>query len=232
MKKVLGILGGMGPQATIDFQQKVLNLTAAASDQEHMRVFVDSHPQIPPRTDAIFGRGENSAPAMQESLDKLCQMGAGCIAMPCITAHYFLPQLKVPSGITFLNAPQLTAKACLEKFPGKTVGTLSTSGTARSHTLIGVLESNGISYIQPNGEQQEALDALIAAVKAKGDMGVITAGFDAITAEMAARGAQYFILGCTELPLIVQAYAFPHAFVDPTTELAREAVGTCGYAML
>jgi len=232
MKLILGILGGMGPQATIDLQQKILNFTVANKDQENMRVIVDSHPQIPDRTTAILGDGASPVPALMESVRKLDNCGVGCIAMPCVTAHYFLPQLDIPPHIEFLNMLELTAKACITRHPGKTVGTLSTVGTAKSGLITGVLDKMGIPYIKPLEDDQLMLGQLILDVKAKADMNEVVRKFGAITDEMTKRGAQYFILGCTEIPIIVQAYNFPYDFVDATTELAKAAVKTCGYQCL
>jgi len=231
MKKILGILGGMGPQATIDLQQKILNLTVADKDQENIRIFVDSHPQIPDRTSAILGEGASPVPALMESVRKLESCGVGCIAMPCVTAHYFLHQLDIPPHIEFLNMLELTAKACLDRHFGQTVGVLSTVGTAKSGIITGVLEKMGIPYIKPLDEDLITLGQLIFSVKAKADMNEIVRKFNVITDEMTKRGAKYFILGCTEIPIIVQAYDFPYNFVDATTELAKAAVKACGYQL-
>jgi aspartate racemase len=230
-KKILGVLGGMGPQATIDFQQKVLDLTLANHDHEHLRVFVDSHPQIPKRPAAILASGESPVAAMQQSLDKLMLAGAEIIAMPCVTAHYFLPQLNVPLGIQFLKMPDLIAAACRERFLGKTAGVLSTSATAQSGTVTSVLEKAGIPYITPNDACKQILDTLIIEVKSKQDMDKITERFCIIVDNMKSQGADYFVLACTEIPLIVQSYNFPHPFVDATTELAIAAIKASGYEL-
>lgn len=93
MKKSIGILGGMGPMATADLFQKITALTAAERDRDHIRVYIDSNASIPDRTAAILEGGEDPIPAMTESLRKLELCGAGCVIMPCNTAHYFLPRL-------------------------------------------------------------------------------------------------------------------------------------------
>jgi len=231
-KKVLGILGGMGPQATIDLQQKILNYTDAKSDQEHMRIFVDSHSQVPDRTAAILEGGESPVEALMESVRKLESCGVDYIIMPCNTAHYFLPQLDIPPHIEFLNMIEIAAKVCLDRHFGKTAGILSTSGTSKSGIISGVFEKMGINYIKPLDEDQLILGQLILDVKAKADMKEIVRKFIIITDKMLSRGAEYFILGCTEIPIIVQSYSFPHDFVDPTVELAKAAIKACGYSCL
>jgi len=228
-KKILGILGGMGPQATIDFQQKILNLTNAGADQEHMRIFIDSHPQIPSRMPAILGNGESPIRALQESVQKLDSCGVDYIAMPCVTAHYFLPQLAIPARIKFLNMPELAAAACAARYPGQTAGVLSTEGTAKSGVVTDILKKSGIPFINPLDNDQRLLGQLISRVKAKADMEEIVSQFRLITERMSAQGAGYFLLACTEIPLIVQSHNFPFAYVDSTAELARAAVKACGF---
>ena len=231
-KKVLGIIGGMGPQATVDLLQKILNYTDAKSDQENMRIFVDNHPQIPDRTSAILSGGECPIEALMESVRKLDGCGVECMIMPCNTAHYFLPKLDIPPHIVFLNMIEIAAKVCLDRHLGKTAGILSTVGTAKSGIISGVFEKMGINYIKPLDEDQQILGQLILDVKAKADMKEIIRKFNIITDEMSARGADYFVLGCTEIPIIVQSYSFPHDYVDPTVELAKAAIRTCGYSCL
>ena len=93
-KKVLGILGGMGPAATADLYAKIVALTDAASDGEHIRTIIDSNVNIPDRTAAILSGGESPLEEMESALDNLACSGAEVIIIPCNTAHYFLPALK------------------------------------------------------------------------------------------------------------------------------------------
>ena len=228
MNKTLGVLGGMGPQATIDFMQKVLDLTDASCDQQHIRVIADSHPQIPHRTQAILHGGQSPAPKMQHSLDTLVKAGAQCIAMPCVTAHYFLGQLQVPPSVEFLRMPELTARACAQRFPKGVAGILSTSGTASSGVMSKVFEQHGLGFIVPQPQDQQLMDELITGVKAGDNMGEIVSRFSGLTSRLLERGAHYFVLACTEIPIIVQAHDFAHPYADPTTELAKAAVAACG----
>ncbi|MCL2702538.1 MAG: amino acid racemase [Defluviitaleaceae bacterium] len=229
MKKNLGILGGMGPQATIDFQLKIFNLTIAARDQDHIRIITDNHPQIPDRVSAITGKGVSPVHAMQKSLNKLISCGAQRIAMPCVSAHFFLPELLVPPTITFLNLPEIVAAACSAQFAGKKAGVLCTTGTAKSGIISSALEKSGTAFIHPNEGDLNLLGKLIMDIKSRADLKEITRQFDVITNELAGWGAEYFLLACTEVPLIVQAYDFPHPYIDCTTELAKAAIKSCGY---
>ena len=227
MKKALGILGGMGPQATIDLQQKILNLTEALSDQEHLRVYVDNHPQIPDRIGAVLDNAPSPVPAMQESLDKLVAMGAACIAMPCVSAHYFLPQLVVPERVVFLDMLQIMALACAKRYAGLKAGILCSEATARCRLPSSYLELCSVSHFYPRAQEQQILGRLILDVKAKTDLTALAVNLRPIAAEMAGRGADYFVLACTELPIIVKFEPLPYLCLDATTELARAAVLCC-----
>ena len=126
MKKTIGIIGGMGPLATADLFRKIVLMTDAASDNDHIRIFIDDNTAIPDRTSAILSGGADPVEAMADSIRKLEQCGADCLIMPCNTAHYFLPRLRPLTGIPFLSMLEATAKACAAAFPGKTAGVLAT----------------------------------------------------------------------------------------------------------
>ena len=230
MKKSLGILGGMGPQATVDLMQKIINLTAAESDAQHMRIYMDNHPQIPDRISAILSAACDPVPAMQESLDKLTAMGADCVVMPCISAHYFLPQLQVKSDVCFINMLEVSAQAAKAQYPRKKCGLLCSVATAKSGMVSQALSKMNVPHLHPQEEDQFELGRLILEVKANRTKQA-TPRFEAICQEMAERGADYFLLACTELPLLAQAYQAPHRFVDATNELAKAAILNCGYEL-
>ena len=117
-KKTIGILGGMGPLATADLFEKITLLTKAETDRDHIRVYIDSNANIPDRTAAILGSGEDPVPEMSSALRNLEKCGADCIIMPCNTAHYFLPRLQEMTEIPFLSILTAAAEACKAQFPG------------------------------------------------------------------------------------------------------------------
>ena len=229
MKKALGILGGMGPQATLDLQQKILDLTESRRDQDHIRVYVDNHAQIPDRIGAVLGNTISPVPAMQESLDKLAAMGAGCVVMPCVSAHFFLPQLIVPLQIAFPDMLKVAAATCARQYGQSKMGALCSEATAQSGLLTAYLKRHAIPHIYPLAEDQLLLGRMILEVKAKADLSVLAASLSSVAAEMAGRGADYFLLACTELPIIVQSKPLPYPTIDATTELAKAAILCCGY---
>ena len=229
MKKTLGILGGMGPQATLDLQQKILDLTKAGCDAEHMRIFVDNHPQIPGRVSAVLCNTPSPTPAMQESLDKLIACGAECVVMPCVSAHCFLAQLAIPPQVVFLDMLLIVAQACASRYAGLSAGILGSEATAASGSLNTYLERLSIPYIYPQPQEQQLLGRLIQGVKSRVDLSVLADSLHSIAAKMIRGGADYFVLACTELPLIHQYAPLPYPCVDATKELAKAAILHCGY---
>ena len=228
MKKTIGILGGMGPLATADLFTKIVSMTKAGCDNDHIRIFIDNNAQIPDRTTAILKGGADPLPEMESALRNLEKCGASCIIMPCNTAHYFLPRLQPLTSTPFISILEETAKACAATYPGKTAGILGTTGTLNTGIYSKALESQGVAYVLPNEEQQKTLMDIIYSIKG-GTMLTDPAPFQSIMEEMAAQGADYFILGCTELPVAAQQLALAGNFIDPTTELARYAIRFCGY---
>lgn len=232
MNKSIGILGGMGPLATADLFQKIVALTAADRDGGHIRVYIDSNPAIPDRTAAILSGGTDPLPAMTDSLRKLERCGADCIIMPCNTAHYFLPALQALTDIPFLSMLQAAAAACSARFPGKTAAVLATRGTLSTGLYEQALRGQNVDFRIPGGAQQDALMRVIYdGVKAGAAPETYRADMESVLESLAREGADFFILGCTELPLAARLLNLPQRLVDPTAELAKAAIRFCGYAV-
>ena len=232
MKKSIGILGGMGPLATADLFRKIVLMTDAARDNDHIRVYIDDNASIPDRTAAILSGGADPLPAMTDSLQKLEACGADCVIMPCNTAHYFLPRLQALTESPFLSMLEATARACAARFPGKTAAVLATKGTLSAGLYQAALEKEGVSFLIPEDAEQDALMRVIYdGVKAGKEPEDYRADMLSVVEALTVRGADYFILGCTELPLAAQALSLPQPTVDPTAELAKAAIRFCGYSV-
>lgn len=229
-QKTIGILGGMGPLATADLYRKIVLLTEAASDWEHIRVYIDGNAQIPDRTAAILHGGEDPLPEMISALRHLESCGADCIIMPCNTAHYFLPQLQAQTRTPFLSMLDETARACAQRFPGKTAGILATRGTLETGLYTKALESQGVPSRMPDEAGRDTLMAAIyQGVKGGAPLETYRPSLEALLIRMTEAGADYFILGCTELPILWEALALPGEMIDPTAELAKAAIRFCGH---
>lgn len=230
MKKAMGILGGMGPLATADLFRKIVTMTKAGCDNDHIRIYIDDNSAIPDRTAAILSGGKDPVEEMSDSLKKLIACGAQCILMPCNTAHYFLPRLQAQTDVPFISMLEATAKACAEQFPGKTAAILATKGTLATGLYEKALQAQDVSYLVPDKVEQDALMRVIYdGVKADADPEDYRRDMETVMQRLTDKGADYFILGCTELPLAAQLLHLPQAMIDPTAELAKAAIRFCGY---
>ena len=159
-KKTIGILGGMGPLATADLFKKIVLMTKAERDNDHIRIYIDDNSSIPDRTGCILRGGENPLPYMRDSLKKLECCGADCIIMPCNTAHYFYDMLTDAIDIPFLNIMEETA-AYLDDMGVKKAGVMATEGTVSTKTYNRYLEAHGIECITPDEKEQGMVTDII-----------------------------------------------------------------------
>ena len=233
MKKTIGILGGMGPLATADLFRKIVTMTQASCDNDHIRVYIDSNSAIPDRTAAILSGGQDPVAEMSDALRHLEACGADCILLPCNTAHYFLPRLQAITKVPFISMLQATAAACAKTFPGKTAAILATKGTLATGLYEKALETEGVAYLLPDEAERDALMRVIYdGVKAGADPKDYAEDMETVLRQLSARGADFFILGCTELPLAFSLLQRQEPAVDPTAELAKAAIRFCGYETL
>ncbi len=231
-KKRIGILGGMGPLATMDLYKKIILSTEASCDNEHIRVYIDGNAAIPDRTAAILSGGDDPVPEMLSALRNLEKCGADCVIMPCNTAHYFLPRLREATALPILDMTAITAEVCAARYPGKTACLLGTKGTLEAKIYDGALAEAGVAFLTPDERERDELMRLIyGVVKASKPLGPETENWHTLLSGLGERGADYFVLACTELPILADALGHPGPFVDPTLELARAAIRFCGYTV-
>lgn len=223
MKKTIGILGGMGPMATVDLFKKIVDYTAASKDSEHIHVYIDSNTDIPDRTDAILHGGKDPVPEMVGSAVRLECMGADFLLIPCNTAHYFYDKVSAMVHIPVLNMIEEAAKE-VKRQNLECVGLLATDGTVETGVYDRVLQSHGIRVLHPSvSAQKNVMDLIYKGVKA-GNRDIDLSGFYSTIDELMQNGAQTLILGCTELPIAFSMYRIKSNNIDPTAVLARSAV--------
>ena len=225
----IGILGGMGPAATVDLYKKIISYTPAECDQDHIRVFIDSNPQIPDRTDALNNGGADPVPFMLDSAKKLENSQVDFIIIPCNTAHAFVSRFADKLNTPILSMIEVCVDYVLEDYPGiKKVGLLATSGTVSSNIYSDEFKKHGVSLIVPGDGFQE--DKVMAAIY--GDNGIKagnTSGKPHTLLLEAARqleqeGAEVILMACTEIPLALRAGDIQLPLLDPTDLLAQAAV--------
>ncbi len=226
MKK-LGVLGGLGPMASVYFLQLIVEMTQAGTDQEHIEILLHSVPQVPDRTRYILGQsGDDPVPQMVEAGKGLVAQGAQLLAIPCITAHYFQERLESRIGVPILNAVEETALYLRQAGIGH-VGVLATDGTLSSRLFQTCFEKHGIECVTPDKQDQRAVMHLIYD-NVKAGKPVEYPLFEAVSEQLFARGAQVNLLGCTELSLIGRDHGLGPGFLDVLEVLARKAVLCCG----
>ena len=226
-KKVIGILGGMGPLATADLFRKITEHTAVSCDQDHPRVCIDSNTSIADRTAALLHGGADPVPEMVKSARRLASIGADFLIMPCNTAHNFYDAVAASVSIPVLHMIAIMRDA-LKARGVKCAGLLATDGTVQTGIYQRTFEGSGIELLTPdNADQAAVMDIIYNGVKA-GDLAHDAAAFRAACEHLLARGADVLILGCTELPPAFDIYHLDYPNIDPTLELALAAIRAAG----
>jgi len=226
---IIGVLGGMGPEATLDLFKKIIKNTKAVRDQDHLRVLIDSNPKIPDRTPAVLGSGESPVPMMIESAKTLERAGADFIVIPCVTAHYFIRELREGVGVPVVSIIEEVAGELERRLPGVgQVGLIATTGTIKGGLFQDRLREKGVEVlVPPPGDQENLVMAAIC-----GESG-IKAGFTSAenkekilkaSKALIERGARGIIGGCTEVPLVIEQSDMEVPFFDSLNILALAAI--------
>ncbi len=231
-EKVIGILGGMGPEATLDLFGKIIAHTPAVKDQDHLRVVIDSNPKVPDRTAAILRGGASPVPAMKAGIEALQRAGADFVVIPCVSAHFFLDELQREVGLPILSMFDVTADYIRSKHPLiRKVGMLATTGTLQGARFREKLQASGIETITPAGPDQERVMVSIYEIKGAAGgrgRGAIAIEVREIAGRLIQRGAQGVVAGCTEIPLVLKPGDFAVPVFDSLLLLARAAIAAAG----
>lgn len=231
-EKVIGMLGGMGPEATLDCYRKIINQTPAEKDQDHLRVIIDSNPKTPDRTAAVLGRGESPTPLLVSGINALERAGADFVIIPCISAHVFLAEIRPQVSLPILSIFDAVAQAIVRDHPGiKTVGLLSTTGTMKGGLFQERLSESGLDVLTPTDEIQETVMQSIYTIKAGPSLETraeVAADLAAAGKSLVLRGAEGIIAGCTEIPLALKQKHLDAPYFDSLLLLARAAIRRAG----
>lgn len=219
MAKILGVLGGMGPAATVAFLARVQALTPAVGDQDHIRIIADINPQVPDRNRAP----EAAEAVLGQMATRLRDAGAQVLAMPCNTAHAQADGIR-QAGLPFIDMIAETTEAVVASGAHR-IGVLATPGGEALY--VAALTAAGLEPVLLAGPDREAFMARIYGVKA-GDVGATArARMKELAAGLAARGAEALIAGCTEVPLLLGAGDVTVPLVDSAEVLAAACVRRC-----
>ncbi len=224
---ILGVIGGLGPMATVYFMELVTAMTAADTDQEHLEMIVRSAPHIPDRTSFILDRTQESPlPEMLRIGNALIDGGAQVLAVTCMTAHYFYDDLQAGLSVPLVNGVLETAKH-LKAHGIRTAGIMATDGTVASGVFAKALAACGIRAVVPAMQRQKDVMHLIYE-EIKAGKAPEMARFEAVAEDLRQQGSEAIILGCTELSLIKKEQNIGPGYIDAMEVLAQQAVLRCG----
>jgi aspartate racemase len=231
-EKVIGILGGMGPEATLDCFAKIIKNSPAKKDQDHLRVIIDSNPKVPDRTAAIIGNGESPTPILVEGCHALERAGADFIIIPCVSAHFFLNDVQDQINLPIISIYDAVAETIVKDHPKiKTVGLLGTTGTINGGLFQKRLACDGIqTIVSGDTTQSKIMDAIydIKNTQPARSREEITEDLIAAAESLISQKAKGIIAGCTEIPLVLKPEHLPVPYFDALTILARTAILKAG----
>lgn len=223
--KVVGILGGMGPAATVDFYAKVVRHTPAERDQEHLRIVIWADPTVPSRQEALLAGGTDPTPWLKEGVRRLVGSGAEIVVVPCNTIHAYLDPVMADQPVEFLSIIDMTVEA-IQRRDVSRVGLLATDGALASGVYQGALHEAGIDWLLPKPSQQKALMSLVDAVKADPADQSLHAQVHEMLSDLRAQGVATSIAGCTEISALLGDLPAGDDIdvIDPALELALHTI--------
>ena len=224
---MIGVLGGMGPLATVDFFNKVLLATPAKGDADHVPLLIQSDPRIPARPGAILNSGRSPLPELLAGRNRLITAGATALAMPCNTAHFWFADLVKGCSVPFISIVDASINELRNLVdPGTPIGLIGTRATLAAQIFDTPLKRAGYTPINPDEHMMDALVLpgieLVKAGKAQQGGQLIEQAVKALLAQ----GAGAVVLACTETPLALDAVQSPlrAQCIDTTAALARACV--------
>ena len=224
-QKTVGVLGGMGPEATVDFMAKVIALTDADSDQDHVRILVDHNPHVPNRQDAILHGGEDPGPVLADMAADLEAGGADFLVIPCNTAYVFEDAILAATHVPLISIIGVSIAAAQEAAPeAERIGLLATDGCLQSGIYQSGLEAAGLTAELPTAEELQQLMTLVKAIKAGKQTEATSRAMAELAEALASRGAGAIIAGCTEIPLVLDDSAVSVPLISSTDALAEITV--------
>lgn len=221
---ILGIVGGMGPLATCELFKRIIELTDAGEDQEHLHIIIDNNTKIPDRTRYIIGDGEDPRIELTRSIIKLESMGVDYIAIPCNTAHYFYDDIVKYTKVKILNMIDETVNFLKENNPkDKYYLLLSTEGTYKTGIYEKYFNSSGLNILTPNDEDKKTIMKWIYGVKSS-DFNVSLEDVESLIDKYTGGKDIPIIIGCTELSVLIEKIGLTKKYYDAMTILAKRCV--------
>ena len=225
----VGVIGGLGPSATMDFCNRVIRLTPVECEQDHLHLIIDNNPETPNRNQALDGTGPSPAPWLVESAQRLVGAGADFLVMPCNTAHAYADAIIESTTVPFVSIIEETVEwvqnwSNAQGAATAKVGLLAADGCLRARLYQDKLESLGFEFVRLAPAFQKDFMRLVYAVKTKGVHDELCDWMKALAEDLIGRGAKSIIAGCTEVPLTLRADEISVPLIDTTEILASRCV--------
>lgn len=226
---VIGIIGGMGPEATVTLFSKIVEKSKAfvKVDQDHVRIVIDNNPKIPDRTQFIIGKGSDPLPEIINTAKNLEKAGVTIGAIPCMTSHYFIKEIQNAVTYPIINAYIETQNYIAQKFPEvKKIGVLSTTGTRKTKLFEKYITDHEVIFPSWESQENKVMEAIY------GEMGIKKGELSKnnsdllieASKELISDGAQLIIAGCTEIPLVLKDGMLNVPIVDPMDIVAEKLI--------
>lgn len=224
-EKIIGVIGGLGPEATLDFFAKLIASTNAKTDQEHLHVIINNNPKVPNRHASIDGTGPSAAAALIYSAKGLEKAGAEFLVMVCNTGHAYEKDIKEAVDLPFVSMIAATVKACLAKNPDlETVGILATDGALAANLYQQEFDKHNINCLYPNSQEQKKLMELVFKVKANEINKTVKTQMKDLANSLIEKGAQIIVAACTEIPLILEQKDIDKPLINSTDVLVDASI--------
>jgi aspartate racemase len=221
--RTVGVIGGMGPAATVRFMGRVLDLTPAACDQDHLRLIVDNNSSAPDSNAAIAGSGPSPAPVLAAMARGLQRAGAEILVMPCNTAHAFVGAILAVSDLPFIDLIEAAADEAAAQGASR-VGVLAADGCLQAGLYQHAFAHRHLAPVLLEPRAQARFMTLIRAIKA-GERGPdVREEMKRLTEELVGAGAQALVAGCTEIPLVLDPGDVGVPLTDSLDALARATI--------
>ncbi|MEO0382098.1 MAG: amino acid racemase [Pseudomonadota bacterium] len=221
--RTVGVLGGMGPEATLLFMQRVLAAVSAKDDADHIPLLVDQNPQVPSRIAALIeGKGTDPTPVLTAMAKRLETAGAQGLVMPCNTAHAYAGVIQTAVGIPFLSMVEATAKAISKLYPNAKVGMLASPAVNLAAVFDPAFETNGLTPLY--AQDQDALLSAIRQLKRDGNDPSARATTLRMAKALCAQGADVVLVGCSEFSMLTQDIAAQMPVIDSLDVLVSATV--------
>jgi aspartate racemase len=226
-RQVAGVLGGLGPDATVDFMAKVVAATQATRDQDHIRMIVDHNPTVPNRHEAIAGNSPSVGPQLAAMARGLESSGADFLVMVCNTAHAYTDDIRAAVEIPFVSIVDVTVDA-LKNTGAKLVGVMAAEGCLNAELYQEALDKAGYETVLWSDSELEEFMELVYRIKAGERDEDIGSALSRLASSLVFGGAEVLIAGCTEIPLFLNAGNTPAPLLSSTDLLVERTIELAG----